>query len=85
MDIINHLRTIIKNAGKKSYTFLIGKINVPKLANFMEIDMFVIVACPENSLIDSKDFFKPIATPFELEIALVKCVMTFRVRSDVGN
>jgi diphthamide biosynthesis protein 2 len=72
MDIINHLRSIIKNAGKKSYTFLIGKINVPKLANFMEIDMFVIVACPENSLIDSKDFFKPIVTPFELEIALVK-------------
>ena len=72
MDIINHLRQIIKNAGKKSYTFLIGKINVPKLANFMEIDMFVIVACPENSLIDSKDFFKPIVTPFELEIALVK-------------
>jgi diphthamide biosynthesis protein 2 len=51
---------------------VVGKLNVPKLANFQEIDIFVIVACPENSLVDSKEFFKPIITPFELEIALVK-------------
>lgn len=31
-----------------------GKLNVAKMANFMEIDVFVLVACPENTLIDSK-------------------------------
>jgi diphthamide synthase subunit DPH2 len=31
-----------------------GKLNVPKMANFMEIDVFVLVACPENTLIDSQ-------------------------------
>lgn len=39
----------------------------------------MLVACPENSLIDSKDFFKPILTPFELEMALrpyVFCVFS---------
>jgi len=36
----------------------------------MEIECFVLVACPENSLIESRDFFKPIITPFELEVAL---------------
>jgi diphthamide biosynthesis protein 2 len=28
------------------------------------------VACPENSIVESKEFFKPIVTPYELEIAL---------------
>lgn len=49
-----------------------GKLNVAKMANFMEIDCFVYVACPENSLIDSKEFYRPIVTPYELEIALSK-------------
>ena len=33
---------------------MMGKPNVAKMANFMEIDVFVLVACPENSLIDSQ-------------------------------
>lgn len=51
-----------------------GKLTPSKLANFLEIECFVLVACPENSLIEAKDFFKPIVTPFELEIALGKDV-----------
>ena len=31
-----------------------GKLNPSKLANFLEVECFVLVACPENSLIDSK-------------------------------
>lgn len=31
-----------------------GKLNVAKMANFMEVDCYVLVSCPENSLIDSK-------------------------------
>lgn len=69
--MLQHLQNIIKKANKTFYTFVVGKLNVPKLANFQEVDLFVIVACPENSILDSKDFFKPVVTPFELEIALV--------------
>jgi diphthamide biosynthesis protein 2 len=29
----------------------------------------VLVACPQNSLIDSKEFAKPVVTPFEMEVA----------------
>ena len=49
--ITNHnspFSELIKSVGKKSYTFVVGKINVPKLANFQEIEAFVLVACPEN-------------------------------------
>lgn len=70
LDIIKRLKELINSAGKKSYTFVVGKINVPKLANFQEIDAFVLVACPENSMIDSREFFQPVLTPFELEVAL---------------
>ncbi|KAJ2958183.1 hypothetical protein NQZ79_g6205 [Umbelopsis isabellina] len=70
MTIIDHLKKLLSAAGKKSYTFVMGKLNVAKMANFMEIDCYVLVACPENSLIDSKEFYRPIVTPFELEIAL---------------
>lgn len=69
LNIINRLKDMIKRAGKKSYTFVVGKLNVPKLANFMEIDVFVLVACPDNSLLDSSEFYKPVVTPFEMELA----------------
>lgn len=70
LPLISHIRKLLQQARKKSYTISVGKLNPAKLANFMEIECFVLVACPENSLIDAKDFFRPIITPYELEIAL---------------
>ncbi|KAG9123716.1 Diphthamide biosynthesis protein 2 [Ceratobasidium sp. 392] len=70
IPLMAHLRRILAKAQKKSYTISVGKLNPAKLANFMEIECFVLVACPENSVIDSKEFYRPIITPFELEIAL---------------
>ncbi|KEP54560.1 diphthamide biosynthesis protein [Rhizoctonia solani 123E] len=70
LPLMAHLRRLISKAQKKCYTISVGKLNPAKLANFMEIECFVLVACPENSVIDSKEFYRPIVTPFELEIAL---------------
>ncbi|XP_065192022.1 2-(3-amino-3-carboxypropyl)histidine synthase subunit 2-like [Sycon ciliatum] len=72
MTLIRRLKQIIRQAGKKVYTFALGKLNVAKLANFMEIDVFVLVACPESTLIDSDDFYKPVVTPYELEVACMR-------------
>jgi len=69
MEILNRLKSLIKKAGKKTYVFIVGKINVAKLANFMEVDVFVLIACAENSLLDSSEFYKPVVTPFEMEVA----------------
>lgn len=52
------------------YTFVVGKLNPSKLANFPEIDCYVIVACPDRSLLESREFYRPVITPFELEVAL---------------
>ncbi|CAE7228598.1 unnamed protein product [Rhizoctonia solani] len=70
LPLMAHLRQLLSKAQKKCYTISVGKLNPAKLANFMEIECFVLVACPENSVIDSKEFYRPIVTPFELEIAL---------------
>ena len=35
-----------------------------------QIDLFVLVACPENSIFDSKEYLAPVITPFELDVAL---------------
>jgi len=68
--MIEQIKLLIKASGKKYYLFVMGKINVAKMANFMEIDAFVYIACPENTLMDSKEFFKPIVTPYELMMGL---------------
>lgn len=70
LPLIRYLRALLTRKHKKSYTVSVGKLNPSKLANFLEIECFVLVACPENSLIDTKDFLRPIVTPYELEVAL---------------
>ncbi|BGP08710.1 Diphthamide biosynthesis protein 2 [Rhodotorula toruloides] len=76
LPLITHLRQLIASHHKKSYTVAVGKLNPAKLANFIEVECFVLVACPENSMIDSKDFLRPIVTPFELELALTSKAWT---------
>lgn len=70
LHIVEYVKSQIQAAGKKSYTFVVGKVNAAKVANFSEIGAWVVIGCWESSLIDSKDFWKPVLTPFELELAL---------------
>jgi diphthamide biosynthesis protein 2 len=54
LPLIKHLRALLARSHKKSYTISVGKLNPSKLANFMEIECFVLVACPENSLVEAR-------------------------------
>jgi diphthamide biosynthesis protein 2 len=69
-NAVDHVSKLLKQNGRRYYSFLIGKLNCPKLNNFMEVDVYVLIACSENSLIDSKELNKPVITVYELEIAL---------------
>uniref|UniRef100_A0A8C5X4K1 2-(3-amino-3-carboxypropyl)histidine synthase subunit 2 n=1 Tax=Malurus cyaneus samueli TaxID=2593467 RepID=A0A8C5X4K1_9PASS len=69
LTLLQHLRELLRRAGKRSYTLAVGKPNPAKLANFLEVDIFVLVACAQNSLLDSSDFYRPVVTPYELELA----------------
>ncbi|CAL4118257.1 unnamed protein product, partial [Meganyctiphanes norvegica] len=73
-NIINRIKTIIKSVGKKSYTFVVGKPNEPKLANIPEVDVFVYVSCPETSIVERQTdpaLYRKLITPWELEVALL--------------
>ncbi|WFD36490.1 Diphthamide biosynthesis protein 2 [Malassezia cuniculi] len=72
LPLLQHLRKLLTSpiSRRKVYTISVGKLNPAKLANFQEIDVFVLVACPENSLIDTRDFQKPIVTPWEMLLAV---------------
>lgn len=69
---IDLLREKIAKAGKKSYTVVVGKLNPAKLANFPEIEGWVVVGCWESGLIeDDAAYWRPAVTPFEMEVALM--------------
>ncbi|GME48703.1 diphthamide biosynthesis protein [Neofusicoccum parvum] len=70
LHVVDHVKELIAAAGKKSYTFVVGKINAAKVANFSEVGGWVVIGCWESSLIESQDFWKPIITPFELQLTL---------------
>jgi diphthamide biosynthesis protein 2 len=71
LSSIDNIRKQIAAAGKKSYTVVVGKLNPAKLANFAEVDGWVVIGCWESSLVeDDAGFFQPVITPFELDAAL---------------
>lgn len=70
-EVLDIVKRWITAAEKKYYTFVVGKPNVPKLANFEVIDMWVVLGCSMGGVIvDSSEFYKPIITPYELQMAL---------------
>lgn len=72
MSSIDVLKRKIAAADKKAYTVVVGKLNPAKLANFAEIEGWVIVGCWESGLIeDDAGYWRPVVTPFEMEIALL--------------
>lgn len=70
-NVVSTLRHKIQESGRACYTFVVGKINVAKLANFAEVECFVLVSCGETSVMqDEREFHVPVITPMELDIAL---------------
>jgi diphthamide biosynthesis protein 2 len=70
LDVIEDVKQLVLKAGKKPYLLAVGKPNPAKLGNFLDIDVFCLVACPTNAILDSREYMKPIVTPWELMLAL---------------
>jgi diphthamide biosynthesis protein 2 len=71
LQTVTDIKDLIQRAGKKSYTFVVGKVNAAKIANFSEVGGWVVIGCWESSLIESTEFYRPIITPFELSLCLM--------------
>jgi diphthamide biosynthesis protein 2 len=69
-SILQSLTALLRQHGKKYYTFVVGKVNAAKMANFSEIGGWVVVGCWEGGLFDEGGFWRATVTPFELDLAL---------------
>ena len=45
--VVERVRAAAKGAGKKTYTVLMGRPSPYKLANFPEVEVFVMIADPQ--------------------------------------
>lgn len=53
-----------------AYLIILDEITPQNLMPFMDLDAFVVTACPRIAIDDSKMYEKPLLTPQELEIVL---------------
>lgn len=73
-EMISRLSRTIEFSGRSCYILLMGKLNAAKLANFTDIDVFVLIACPLNSLLSEelqRECMQAVVTPAELEASLL--------------
>lgn len=73
LPMIARLKQQIRDAGRKSYLVVVGKVNVEKVANFSEIEVWVGVGCWEQGVVggtEGRGWYRPVITPWELGIAL---------------
>lgn len=73
--MLSMVKRQIREAGRKSYLVVVGKVNVEKVANFSEVEVWVGVGCWEQGIVGSesgREFYRAVITPFELGCALDK-------------
>ncbi|KRX47377.1 Diphthamide biosynthesis protein 2 [Trichinella murrelli] len=69
LELADRMRQLCKQTNKRSYMFNIGQLTVAKLANFPNVEVFIYITCPYSTVLDCADFYRPIVTVFEFEIA----------------
>jgi diphthamide biosynthesis protein 2 len=53
-DILHRLRQLLTAAKKKYYTLVMGRLNVAKLSNFPEIDIYCLVSNEDAAVVSAK-------------------------------
>jgi len=69
-ELIARLQVLAATAHKKTYTFIMGRLNEAKLCNFPEVDLFVFISNEDVSVISPKTFHVPVLTPWEFEVGI---------------
>lgn len=69
-ELAKDLKKMIYNGGKEAYLIFLNEINPPSLLPYMDLDAFIVTACPRIAIDDSKMYKKPLLTPQEMEIVL---------------
>lgn len=72
MALAKELKKTLEDSGMEAYIILADNINPDILLPYMELEAFVVSACPRIAIDDSQMYKKPLLTPQELEIVLNK-------------
>ena len=72
MTLAKEIKKTLKDHGMEAYIIMADHINPDILLPYMELEAFVVSACPRIAIDDSQMYKKPLLTPQELEIVLDK-------------
>ena len=70
MELAKNLKSMIHKEGKEAYIILMDHISPELLIPFMDLDAFLVTACPRIAIDDANMYKKPLLTPEELLIVL---------------
>ena len=72
MALAKEIKKTLEEHNMEAYIILADNINPDILLPYMELEAFVVSACPRIAIDDSQMYKKPLLTPQELEIVLDK-------------
>lgn len=72
LDTAKELKNLLNAEGREGFILLLDDVSPEKLLPYMDLDAFVMTACPRIAIDDSSRYKKPLLTPQELEIAIGK-------------
>lgn len=72
MELAKNLKKMINKEGKEAFIILMDNVYPEYLMPFMDLDAFLVVACPRIAIDDANMYKKPMLTPEELLIVLDK-------------
>ena len=72
MKLAKEIKKTLEENGMEAYIILVDNVTPDILLPYLELDAFVVSACPRIAIDDSQMYKKPLLTPQELEIVLNK-------------
>jgi len=72
LDLARKIKDMLEEENKEAFIIMLDNISPDLLLPYMDLDAFVITACPRVAIDDANMYKKPLLTPKELEIVLGK-------------
>lgn len=70
MELAKILKKTLADEDREGFILLLDDVSPEKLIPYLDLEAFVMTACPRIAIDDSKRYKKPLLTPQELEIVL---------------
>lgn len=72
MNLAKAIKKELEDLKMEAYIIMVDNVNPDILLPYMDLEAFVVTACPRIAIDDSQMYKKPLITPQELEIVLNK-------------